>query len=132
MTLALGVAGPVALIGTSSNLLIAGIAALAGIDMTMLSLAPVVLGAIVVESELAKVLADEPSRAKDERILESAADRVAWLVRCVGGDVADPATRNPFSEQLVAAALDDFKGVFDGRHGIFRRRNGWSGKYWSG
>ena len=58
MTLALGVAGPVALIGTSSNLLIAGIAAPAGIDMTMLSLAPVVLGAIVVESELAKVLAD--------------------------------------------------------------------------
>jgi hypothetical protein len=34
-----------------------------------------------------------------------------------------------FDKKLVAAAPDDFKGVFDGRHGIFRRRNGWSGKY---
>jgi Na+/H+ antiporter NhaD/arsenite permease-like protein len=36
-------AGSVTLIGTSSNLLIAGIAAPAGIDMTMLSFAPVAL-----------------------------------------------------------------------------------------
>jgi len=46
-------AGSVTMIGTSSNLLIAGIAAPAGIDMRMLSYAPValpvaVIGAVVV------------------------------------------------------------------------------------
>jgi di/tricarboxylate transporter len=50
-------AGSVTLIGTSSNLLIAGIAAPAGIDMTMLSFAPVALPVAIVGAVIVYMIA---------------------------------------------------------------------------
>lgn len=59
-------AGSVTLIGTSSNLLIAGIAAPAGIDMTMLSFAPVALPVAIVGAVIVYLTAPLMLRGQGE------------------------------------------------------------------
>jgi len=58
--------GSVTLIGTSSNLLIAGIAAPAGIDMTMLSFAPVALPVAIVGAAIVYLVAPLMLRGQGE------------------------------------------------------------------
>ena len=59
-------AGSVTLIGTSSNLLIAGIAAPAGVDMTMLSFAPVALPVAIVGAVIVYLTAPLMLRGQGE------------------------------------------------------------------
>jgi hypothetical protein len=61
-------AGSVTLIGTSSNLLIAGIAAPAGIDMTMLSFAPVALPVAIVGAVIVYLTAPLMLRGQGETV----------------------------------------------------------------
>lgn len=62
-------AGSVTLIGTSSNLLIAGIAAPAGVDMTMLSFAPVALPVAIVGAVIVYLTAPLMLRGQGETVV---------------------------------------------------------------
>jgi CRP-like cAMP-binding protein len=58
---------------------------------------------------VAQALVQQQRQAQDMARLRigAAADRVAWLVRCVGGDVADPATRKALPPLKEMAQIID-------------------------